>query len=92
MDMYSVLSPILDINEVVILLKNKNILYTNNNIKTFFMLKKQKIIITNANMNITLTIDEFKNLYDGNKFFIYEDNDENFDFSRDIEYYSWKHK
>ena len=46
----------------------------------------------NPNSSYYLIIEEFKKLYEGYKFIIYEQNEEKFDFERDDEYYNWKHK
>ena len=55
-------------------------------------MKKQKVLIIGLNSKYSLTFEEFKDLYKESKFIVYEENDENFDFSRDDEYYGWKHK
>ena len=78
-----------NIDNAIALLKNQKILYSN---KTYFVMKKQKVLIIGLNSKYSLTFEEFKDLYKENKFIVYEENDENFDFSRDDEYYGWKHK
>ena len=70
-------------------LKNLRVLYSN---KSYFVLKKQKVLIIGVNSKYSLSFDEFKELYKDSKFVVYEEKDENFDFSRDDEYYGWKHK
>lgn len=82
-----------NIEMAVSILKNKKVLFSIiTGIKNYFIYQKDKIIILNNNSSLTISIDKFKELYDGNKFYLYEENDEKFDFSRDDEYYGWKHK
>ncbi len=80
-----------NINEAINLLKNKIILISLEP-KTLYIYQNEKIIITNVNLNISLSLDEFKTIYEKTTFYIYENDDEKFDFSRDDEYYNWKHK
>ena len=78
-----------NIDNAIVLLKNLKVLYSN---KTYFVMKKQRVLIVGLNSKYFLSFEEFKDLYKENKFIVYEENDENFDFSRDDEYYGWKHK
>ena len=78
-----------NIENAIVLLKNQKILYSS---KTYFVMKKQKVLIMGLKSKYSLTFEEFKDLYKESKFIVYEENDENFDFSRDDEYYGWKHK
>ncbi len=76
------------------LLKEKKVLYfkTLANGNTFFVLKQNRIYVNSVHASYFLKIDEFVELYQNQKFTIYEGEEEHFDFSRDDEYYSWKHK
>ena len=78
-----------NIDNAIVLLKNLKVLYSS---KTYFFMKKQKVLIVGLNSKYFLSFEQFKELYKDNKFIVYEENDENFDFSRDDEYYGWKHK
>lgn len=78
-----------NIDSAIVLLKNLKVLYS---AKTYFVMKKQKVLVVGINSKYFLSFEEFKDLYQDNKFIVYEENDENFDFSRDDEYYGWKHK
>ena len=78
-----------NIDNAIVLLKNLKILYS---AKTYFVMKKQKVLVVGLNSKYFLSFEEFKDLYHDNKFIVYEESDENFDFSRDDEYYGWKHK
>lgn len=78
-----------NIDTAIVLLKNLKVLYSS---KTYFVMKKQKVLIVGLNSKYFLSFEQFKELYKDNKFIVYEENDENFDFSRDDEYYGWKHK
>lgn len=74
-------------------LKNHEILFTNHlNNKTFFVEKKEKVLVIGTNSKFFLSYNEFKDLYKEAKFVIYEEKDDSFDFTRDVEYYNWKHK
>ncbi len=80
-----------NIDEVIKLLVEKNILYTNSP-KTIFSYTNKKVKASGTNFNTILSLDDFKKIYDGTTFFILEISDENVDFKRDEEYYNWKHK
>ena len=80
-----------NMDEVIELLKDKNVLFITYP-KTLFVYKNHQIKNSSAYLNTTLSIDDFKNIYNGTVFHILEIDDENFDFSRDDEYYNWKHK
>ena len=81
------------IETAIKILKNHEVLFSNHlNNKTFFVEKKEKVLVIGTNSKFYLSYEEFKDLYLDAKFIIYEEKDENYDFSRDVEYYSWKHK
>ena len=93
MDRFDNIEIIEEIEKAVALLKTHKLLFTNHlNNKTYFVEKKQKVLVIGINSKYTLTYEEFISLYKDAKFVIYEENEESFDFSRDDEYYSWKHK
>ena len=80
-------------NEVITYLKNKEVLYIlNNGHKCYFIYKNDKIFVYDLNVSYRLKLDDFIDLYHDNKFHILEEEDEGFDFLKDDEYYSWKHK
>ena len=82
-----------NIDKAIALLKNYKVLFTNHlNNKTYFVNKKQRVIVVGVNCKYSLSFDEFKEIYEQAKFVVYEENEESFDFSRDDEYYGWKHK
>lgn len=82
-----------DIKIAIIMLKEKKILLSiNDKIKTYFIYKNNKIYVFNGNSSYTLSIDIFSELYSNSEFIEYVDNEQLFDFSRDEQYYSWKHK
>lgn len=78
-----------NIDKAITLLKSHQILLAN---KTYFIEKKGRILVIGVNFKFYLTYDQFKDLYSNHQFVVFEEKDENFDFSRDDEYYSWKHK
>ena len=93
MDRFDNIEIIEEIEKAVALLKTHKLLFTNHlNNKTYFVEKKQKVLVICINSKYTLTYEEFISLYKDAKFVIYEENEESFDFSRDDEYYSLKHK
>jgi len=79
--------------EAVTLLKQKEVLLSMvSKNKTFFVNKKDKVLVLNENSSYFLSFEDFKETFKDNQFVIFEDNESNFDFSRDDEYYGWKHK
>lgn len=78
-----------NIDKAVAILKNHEILFSN---KTYFIEKKGKVLVIGLNSKFYLTYEQFKDLYVNHQFVVFEEKDENFDFSRDDEYYSWRHK
>ena len=82
-----------DIKIAILMLKEKKVLLSvNNKNKTYFILKNDKIYVFNDNSSYTLPLEMFTELYSKNEFIEYIYNEQTFDFSRDDEYYSWKHK
>lgn len=82
-----------DIKIAILMLKEKKVLISvNNKNKTYFILKNDKIYAFNDNSSYTLSIEMFTELYSKNEFIEYIYNEQTFDFSRDDEYYNWKHK
>ena len=82
-----------DIKIAILMLKEKKVLLSvNNKTKTYFILKNDKIYVFNDNSSYTLSLEMFTELYSKNEFIEYVYNEQFFDFSRDDEYYNWKHK
>lgn len=82
-----------DIKIAILMLKEKKVLLSvNNKNKTYFILKNDKIYAFNDNSSYTLSLEMFTELYSKNEFIEYIYNEQTFDFSRDDEYYNWKHK
>ena len=82
-----------DIKIAILMLKEKKVLLSvNNKNKTYFILKNDKIYAFNDNSSYTLSLELFTELYSKNEFIEYIYNEQTFDFSRDDEYYNWKHK
>ena len=82
-----------DIKIAILMLKEKKVLLSvNNKNKTYFILKNDKIYDFNDNSSYTLSLEMFTELYSKNEFIEYVYNEQSFDFSRDDEYYNWKHK
>ena len=93
MDNYDEIEFLENIEIVINTLKNKKVLFSIiDNAKTYFTFKKNKIMILGNNSSFLLSVDKFKELYNGYKFYLFEDKEDNFDFQRDEEYYRWKHK
>lgn len=93
-EMFDELEYIKEIDKAINKLKSKEILMAiTNQEKTFFVGKKEKVMIYNPNSTYSLKYEEFKELYNNVVFVVYNDNEAEFDFSRDDEYYNnWKHK
>ena len=62
-----------NIDNAIVLLKNLKVLYSS---KTYFVMKKQKVLIVGLNSKYFLSFEQFKELYKDNKFIVYEENDE----------------
>ncbi len=80
-----------DINEAIELLIDKNILYIDNP-KTLFFYQKGQIKACGQHFHMTLSVEDFKNIYPNSLFYLLEITDENVDFLKDEEYYRWRHK
>ena len=73
--------------------ENKKIVFCYvNNIKVFFVKKKTNIYVINNGSSFYLKDNDFLEIYKNNKFMEYDDEISEYDFSRDDEYYGWKHK
>ena len=82
-----------DIKIAILMLKEKKVLLSfNNKTKTYFVLRNNKIYVFTDNSSYTLSLEIFTELYKENEFVEYVYNEQTFDFSRDDEYYNWKHK
>ena len=89
MDLYNGL--IENIIEALDLLKQKEILFIKTKGgKTFFVVKKDKILCQNKGASYRLTFDEFITLYKDSKFYIFNGDEDSFiDPNKDEEYYNW---
>lgn len=60
----------------------------------YFALSSDKIVMQNESLKTFLKLEDFKKLFSTSTFYIYEPDvlENEIDISRDIEYYSWKHK
>lgn len=84
-------TPIENIQEVIDLLKQKEILFIKSKSgKTFFVAKKDKVLCQNKSSSYRLSFKEFISLYYEAKFFIFNGDEESFiDPNKDEEYYNW---
>ncbi len=75
------------------MLQDKEIVVTMNNGVQYLALKKDKVIVKSDQATYTLQLDDFKELYCDNTFYLYEpDSIEELNSEKDQEYYSWSHK
>lgn len=59
----------------------------------FFSFQKDRIYVRSKGMSCTLSLEEFKELYAGYDFYLYEEKtEESIDLKKDEEYYRWRHK
>lgn len=81
---------IIKIDLAIEYLKNRVTLYTiiDKN-KIYFKGNQTNVRITNPNATYTISYNEFKNLYQKNVFFIYEETDFEIDALKDEQYYKW---
>ena len=49
-------------------------------------------MVIDSNAKYSISYDDFLSLYKNNRFVVYENKEEEFDYSIDEQYYSWKHK
>ena len=82
---------LLNINLAIASIKKGEILMSFvSNKKTFFALKKERVLIQNSSSTFSLSIDEFQTLYKDVKFIVYDPLIEvEIDTMKDDEYYSW---
>ena len=93
MNIYENIEIIDNIEKAIALLKSYKVLFTNHlNNKTYFIEKRKRVLVIGVNSKYSLSYEQFKELFMDAKFVVYEENEESFDFSRDDEYYGWKHK
>jgi len=81
-----------NVNKALDLLKDGQILLsiTKNNLKTYFAMKQNKIFVQNNYSCYSITLLEFKSLFNDCKFIIYEIPNSSFvDLKKDEEYYGW---
>lgn len=71
-------------------LKNKEVVITKN--KTSFSLLDGKISVHTKNCHYSITIDEFKELFSKEEFYLYTNIQSSIDEEKDADYYSWKNK
>lgn len=83
---------VFSIDEAIELLKSKNVLVSLTNTKNIYYEKNHQVFVISYNCTYLLNYSDFKKLYQDTSFYIYQEDDEKFDFSRDDEYYGWKRK
>ena len=84
-----------DLRLALVLLRDKRILVSATaKIKTLILMRESKIVVTNENVTYTISEEDFLELFKNDTFVVYKQ--DNFDSSqlesKDIEYYSWRHK
>ncbi|MBR0230368.1 MAG: hypothetical protein IJL94_03160 [Erysipelotrichaceae bacterium] len=75
-------------SEVLMYLKDQEIVISGN--RTSFYLQNGQITAHNNGTRFTLTVEDFKELYGKEPFFLYKPDDSNVNAEKDEEYYSWK--
>ena len=80
-----------DLKEAYLFLNEKGVLVSVfGQRKSYFALKKDRVLIQNSSSTFSLNIDEFQTLYKDVKFIIYDPSIEvEIDTLKDDEYYSW---
>lgn len=81
---------IFEIDEAILLLKEKVIL--KDNLSTKFIYKKKRIYVYSSSSSYSLSLQDFSELFKDSKFFIEDFEDSTIDLEKDKEYYSFKHK
>ncbi len=79
------------IDEAIVYLKQGDVIKTVNQPFFYIILLENKIIVMNDNSRSHITVDDFKTLYNHEKFSIHESgNEQEISLEKDKEYYSWK--
>mgnify|MGYP001073924529 CR=1 FL=1 len=83
-----------NMEEVLYYLTSKEIVLCSLPHRTFFFsFQKERIFVRSNGMSCTLSLEEFKELYEGYDFYLYEQKtEEGIDLKKDEEYYQWRHK
>ena len=83
-----------DLNEAYLFLNEKGVLVSVfGQRKSYFALKKEAIFVSNEQLNCYITFEQFEDLFGKQKFYLYEDDKDEFvSMEKDREYYSIKHK
>ncbi len=78
------------LNEVLLALKDKEILTTNK--KDRYVFKKNNVYVYSEGTSFVLNIDDFKDLYKEKTFYIFEEEGSYIDNDKDYDYYRYYRK
>lgn len=85
------MEPIVSFGEVLQYLKDQEIVYTvSKGMITYFYQKEAVISIKNPNSHYKISLEEFKELFKKETFYLYIPKDEAVNIEKDEEYYAWK--
>lgn len=85
------MEPIVSFMEVLQYLKDQEILYSvSKGVITYYYQKENVIAIKNPNSHYKISLDEFKDLFRKETFYLYIPKDEGVNTEKDEEYYAWK--
>lgn len=85
------MEPIALFSEVLQYLKDQEIIYSvSKGVITYYYQKGNIIAIKNPNSHYKISLDEFKELFRKETFYLYIPKDEGVNVEKDEEYYAWK--
>ena len=84
---------LLAFNEAIMYLKQNEIIYTiSKGAITYFYLSRDKITVKAISAHYDISLDDFVSLFSKEQFYLYIPKDQQINFEKDNEYYSWKSK
>ncbi len=79
------------LNEVLQYLRDQEIVYTiTKGVITYFYLRDGSITVKNPSAHYKISLDQFKQLFGKENFYLYVPKDEAVNTEKDDEYYAWK--
>ncbi len=85
------MEPIVSFMEVLQYLKDQEIIYSvNRGVITYYYQRNDIVAIKNPNSHYKISLEEFKELFRKETFYLYIPKDEGVNVEKDEEYYAWK--
>jgi len=78
--------------DVLQYLKDGIVLCIKNPKLTYLFLKDNEVIVKNSNSRYSIPLNQLKEMFGKETFYVYQDNQESVDTQKDEEYYAWKNQ